>query len=989
MRTDYSLLYRPLIFLLLFIFQSALPAQAQLFQEDFGTSFSSISTTKWPTSCRSGASSFNTSAGPCGSTFDRQYSLSGFWSYIQTEPIAIPAGGSAELQFDYSFDYFSFSAPEVEIRDNGFGCGTLLNTITLSPTSGSCNNQIIDLSAYTGQTIRIRFVSNTSSEPTYLDDIEVSSAGGGGGGTLPPGACASAAIGNSLTTRSDGAWGTCSVWDDGTGSACYVWPRDFSNFNAIIAHTVDVNSSYSSFDALGDAENIYVDPSGVLNLNASYNTLQSFADFHVCGTVNINGGTQDFEGYELVIKSGGVVNANGGTASFDRIIIEAGGTLNLNGGEIRRDCGSSFAWVLQVEDGGLININNGSSELSVFSCFTEYTLLDGTIDCKNSLGAFNRGNFQLGKVSTTNNQSTGRIRTQTAYLPLVEYDRAFDANFFGRNSTWGGTVEYYGSSAITLDLYSRVTYYDLEVNTSGGLYLGSRPFIDVVGNLKLTGGNLHIQNSHLQLRGGIEYTGSNHIVGGSNARLSFFGKLSPSGTTGDLDDSGFPGMTTYLISTNGTSNFDVRGPELRMSSGFGGTAQLERLRLYREDVIYLRSNLQVQDSLLLDRGKLRTYPGSIVYLTNPDSGALRHYTTKFTAVYGYVSGTLERNVAPGQGYDFPVGYPNATSYAGPNHRRLSLDIGSLSGISAIRVGFTPGASTCSGALIPVEDGNPYVSIHPEGTWQVEPVGAGSILYGARAYTWGFDENNLPDNLYGLLKRPGGSTACTDYSLAGGTRPAPGGLGRVVLKESTVDTSFAQRMGWTGFSDFAIGVQDAPLAVPGLSFQGELTEAEEHRLQWLLPAGNWQQLTLQHRTPGTTDDFRPLLEQSRPETEASYTHAPTTAGEHLYRLLLTDYNGNQQTSAVLSLNARAATEVFWQVPSPHPGGQPMPLQLSNGNWHLSLLDLQGRTLARRQFDIRADRSTQTWHLPGLAAGTYLLRAEHNGQPLAPRKIILSP
>jgi hypothetical protein len=60
--------------------------------------------------------------------------------------------------------------------------------------------------------------------------------------------------------------------------------------------------------------------------------------------------------------------------------------------------------------------------------------------------------------------STGLIRTQTPYVPLADLTRAADNNFWGWNSDYGGTVEYYGSTAITLALYSRYEYYSLKVS---------------------------------------------------------------------------------------------------------------------------------------------------------------------------------------------------------------------------------------------------------------------------------------------------------------------------------------------------------------------------------------------------------------------------------------------------------------------------------------------------------------------------------------------
>lgn len=169
--------------LVILLISSSFLANAQLFQENFGTSFASISTINWPSACRSGtASSYNTSLAPCATTSERAYSLSGFSSYITSSAITIPATGY-ELTFDYSFNY-SFSFPSIEIR-SGASCGSiLLNSFTLSNTGSSCNPHTIDLSAYAGQTIYIRFVSNTSSATFYFDEVKVDVGSGAGSGCL-------------------------------------------------------------------------------------------------------------------------------------------------------------------------------------------------------------------------------------------------------------------------------------------------------------------------------------------------------------------------------------------------------------------------------------------------------------------------------------------------------------------------------------------------------------------------------------------------------------------------------------------------------------------------------------------------------------------------------------------------------------------------------------------------------------------------------------
>ena len=655
------------------------------------------------------------------------------------------------------------------------------------------------------------------------------------------------------------------------------------------------------------------------------------------------------------------------------------------------------AYGLRVEEGGLVEILDGSSHLITHSCFGDnHSLLDGTFDCNNELTSFNRGNFQIGKVNTTNYQSTGRFRTQTAYLPLVETPRAFDANFFGRNSTWGGTVEYYGGGTINLPtIDTRWTYYDLEVNNVN-LNLGSIPYVDVVGNLYLDGGYIDINQSQLQLRGSVDYSNGGYIRTRPTSELCMFGKQSPSIST---DDYSLPGMTTYQISTQGTDNVSVLYPQLRLSNstvGFtnGNAAELQRLRIDREDVVHLRADLEVNNLLELDRGKLRTYDseGSIVYVSNTDSGAVTHFTTKYTSVtYGYVSGTLRRAVVPNTSYDFPVGYPDADDFAGANHRRISLDVNAMSGYTDLEVNFVRNADDCDGLLTEVEDGVDYTAIHPEGKWEVRPTGAGSIDYNARLYTWGFDETLLLPNRYGPLKRAIGSVSCPDWSKAGGSRPPLGGLGRVVLKESTIDTSYAGRLGWTGFSEMAIGIQETPpLAIEGLQqFEATVQPDDAVLLTWQLNANkaeNYSEVMLERSADGHR--FETLATGLKPLTQ--HLDVQPMSGKNFYRLVAEDYDGEQQRSEVELAVFHTDNRTHFWMQNPH-DAQAGKLQVNyaspvSQSVQAQLMDVTGREMLSTPVDMTAGEGQFELNTTNLSSGVYLLQITGSDVQLQQKLVI---
>lgn len=259
---------------LLFTITVYLPVFSQLFQEDFGTTFASISTVKWPSTCMGGtAPTFNTGVGPCAGT-GRSYSLSGFGSYITTQAIAIPAG-TYDLTFDYSFNY-TFSFPTIEIRTGGTCGTTLVSTTTLTNTSGVCSPQAISLAAFSGQTIFIRFRSNTSSATFYIDNILVDGSGGAGGSGDYK--WADNFNDNDLTLNfagndGDEACTGCGSWTLGAGATLNLAPSGGWNGNSLKTEAFPDNMPnvyYARLDRNEYIESPTIDMSSMTSLKISF-----------------------------------------------------------------------------------------------------------------------------------------------------------------------------------------------------------------------------------------------------------------------------------------------------------------------------------------------------------------------------------------------------------------------------------------------------------------------------------------------------------------------------------------------------------------------------------------------------------------------------------------------------------------------------------------------------------------------------------------------
>lgn len=580
----------------------------------------------------------------------------------------------------------------------------------------------------------------------------------------------------------------------------------------------------------------------------------------VYGTLNLSkttGGTIT----TLTIKSGGVVNVTAGSYIVSSTItIEAGGTLNIYGGATLDNTQSSGNSILVygtlnlgksdgtsagtlkrkarliVYQGGIIYFNHSSSAFSSTMSSNACTI-DGTIDVKGNMTSSNYTNFALGLTFVTANTSTGRIRTSNAYIPAADISIVASNNFFGFNSTYGGTVEYYGTSAISLSsLYSRYYYYDLEVNTTGGLTLGSSNN-SIAGNLYLKAGKLVLNSKQINIHGTIIYTGTNYIdPGAGGGRVHLQGSTLSSGSP---CENYFSSITSNLPSSGGTSIYsqgvlvDVKNPVLKFSTAGGGTAKLAHLKVFREDIVTLNDNVTVETNgeeayLSVKCGIIKT--GSYTLFFNNVASTsdytpglefgLEYHTINYSSpsTVGWISGNLKRRCATGYRYEFPVGRTDVSVYSSDyiKYRHISVENTSISSTSNILVyfnaSFTP--DICSGTLTNAFDnGVQYTQLHPEGWWKVDPESdPASCNYKVYAYIYGFSSPALVNNRFGLLKRQDAGTTCDQWTNGGGTLNPLGTSGRI-HEGSPLEIGFAQRNGLTSYSEFAIGMTNADIPDP--------------------------------------------------------------------------------------------------------------------------------------------------------------------------------
>lgn len=954
-------------------------AVGQTFTEDFGTT-STVDGTKWPSTCRSGMDEIASVGCSSGATdFVGRLNASG--EYLTTQALTASITGTMTITFSYNFNGTS-GAPTLQYG-TGASCPASPTTIaTLSGTADECHTVTYTISVTAATVYWIRWRSNSATVPFYLDDVSISvctAATGSGCSTL-------AGTSNRLVSKACGPLTACATWNMCTTTCadpCTVWGTlTVDTRNLVIRNNVTIDAGFTTLQ--DNARSIYIDPGASLTLNTGYpgNTSGSYT-IEVCGTLNVVSGTSDFGNHDLVINSGGVVNMIGGTLEVDAITVKNGGTLNMNGGDLRRACGSGVAQGLTVEETGVVNINSATSQLRInSSCFGEpYTLLDGTIDAKNNITSGTvASRFQLGYCRVTNSTSTGKMRTQSAYTPSIYWQstgtitsRSANGNFTGYNSDYGGLVEYYGPTTITLDntaLQSLYQYYNMEVNMNGGaeLRLGHNTYCDVVGVLYLTNGNLNLNGKKLLLRGDIIY-GTGAFYGNSTSELRIVGKLS--GSNSSFTSSGMTTNTIWAKSKAASANNNCHNPEIKFAAG-GRT--LARLWMNREDVVHLTTDLTTSDSLKLQRGILNVNSAVVLHHTNTDSGSVMHNTTG-TSLTGFISGRLRRTVAAGGVFDFPVGYKNigtinnsTNSYSTNNlkHRRYTLKLNAATGTTWVDGDFNPPTDQCTGTMpVLTEDGVDYIGIHPEGFWRINPDAGSDFDYNARLFVHGFfgTGNDLLDNEFGGLKRPDGG-ACGDWTYPPATRPAINKPGRIISQITpTIHAGYAERLHWLTFSEQAIGIGD------GLPMPLEVME---------LAAGtddkgialNWRGLA-DAATYKLTVDGNILLKENRDCKDlCGHQYLPPRPGLYSFKVIATSLSGETVESNLVQVQWNGVLRL---QPNPVAAGTTFGLSLpDSAPAQVQLTNSLGQMVWQQQ--LNGDASA----LPApQAAGTYILRVQQNG------------
>jgi hypothetical protein len=184
---------------------------------------------------------------------------------------------------------------------------------------------------------------------------------------------------------------------------------------------------------------------------------------------------------------------------------------------------------------------------------------------------------------------------------------------------------------------------------------------------------------------------------------------------------------------------------------------------------------------------------------------------------GHINGNFRRTVSTNTAtYRFPMGVGTTLT---TNRRLMEWVNNNLTGISYLDCSVSnsfkgSGQNTDANisSSLAVQNGKVVYLIHPEAQWRLGPnTNPTGGSYGMRLYVQNFSSLSASsDNKFIVLKRPDNSTTFADYNTFESTTTIP--PQNVAGRVFNSGNGYAQRLGFTSFSEFVIGSVPTPLGV---------------------------------------------------------------------------------------------------------------------------------------------------------------------------------
>ena len=356
----------------------------------------------------------------------------------------------------------------------------------------------------------------------------------------------------------------------------------------------------------------------------------------------------------------------------------------------------------------------------------------------------------------------------------------------------------------------------------------------------------------------------------------------------------------------------------------------------------------------------------------------------------FIYGNLRKFISNNTTYELPIGKGiNSTDY----HRAdiISNITGGTSSIAASVTSIVEQNTNIDANLTAEQNSTPLLDALGENAiWTIIPDGVPTGSYGIRLYVKNTGITAADDNTFCVLKRNGGSTTYADWQTyeASTVIPVAGLSGRI----HEGGNGYAQRTGYTSFSEFTIAKGNTPLPVNLLTFTANClkTSANIH----------WQ-------TASETNNDYFILEKSKDVSEFyeiarikgagnsnilvdyNFVDHKMFSGENYYRLKQVDFDGKTTTYNIINLNCDGYVKgqtIMYAYPNPFKDELNVVIEnMDKGEFTLEILDDLGRVVYLEKCTAVSSEYRTSLKLNDLRPAVYNLRSKSNDNVLNVRVV----
>jgi hypothetical protein len=473
-------------------------------------------------------------------------------------------------------------------------------------------------------------------------------------------------------------------------------------------------------------------------------------------------------------------------------------------------------------------------------------------------------------------------------------------------------------------------------------------------------------------------TGSSGTAGNTlriepGGKLNIFGSVDTAqASSGSTFDDTWSGYST----TNNTWDFQS-GSTIEYS----GTTQQE------VHGITSCSNFTVSGGGLKKLGNEFTVAGMLTLtsgLVQTDSYKLIHSSTAAsdlthtTGSASFIFGTYRRYLASNTStYEMPVGLSSATA----GFRRADLlnnNLGGLTYVDASVRSITETGDNIDSRITCSQFGTALTDVIGNTVWTLQPnASPASGTYGVRLYVNGTGMTAADDNTFCAVKRPNNSTDYADWNTLESTTtiPSSGAAGRIYNS----GTGYAERIGYTSFSEHAIGksLSNQPLPVELHSFSANCSGEGNIKLTWVTASeNNSSHFVIEHSGNGNDWEIAGVINAAGFSQQILEYEFDFRANSSLnyFRLKQIDIDG--EVVAYPEIFVVCSPNYHGLVTIPNPSGNEFTVvydsDVNTSSIEVQLTDIQGRYMYSKRFTVEKGLNFIALNGKDLPSGMYYLK-----------------